>query len=109
MRLSAHSISTSMTGARYHRAASRQKAELARRAGIAPPHVERLLDLKYKTGFDAIEDALRAVGVPPPRGGCASRLMPLSAWEERGISRKLVWDALQAGRINRPLWPNRAY
>ncbi|HTT78958.1 MAG TPA: type II toxin-antitoxin system HicB family antitoxin [Stellaceae bacterium] len=38
------------------------RAELARRMGIAPQHVERLFDLDHASRLDQIEAAMRALG-----------------------------------------------
>jgi antitoxin HicB len=38
------------------------KAELARRLGVALPHVDRLLDLRRKSRLDSLVDAFAALG-----------------------------------------------
>ena len=38
------------------------KASLAKRFGVHPPQVDRLLDLNHTSKLDALEDALAAVG-----------------------------------------------
>jgi len=44
------------------RADSVGKAELARRLGVALPHVDRLLDLRRKSRLDSLVDAFAALG-----------------------------------------------
>jgi antitoxin HicB len=39
-----------------------KKAELARRVGMAPPNVERLLDPRYASKIEQVEAALAALG-----------------------------------------------
>ncbi len=47
---------------RAMRANSVGKAELARRLGVALPHVDRLLDLRRRSRLDSLVDALAALG-----------------------------------------------
>lgn len=47
---------------RAMRKAGIDKAELARRIGIAPEAVDRLFSIHHKTGLDQIEAALAALG-----------------------------------------------
>jgi antitoxin HicB len=47
---------------RAMRADSVGKAELARRLGVALPHVDRLLDLRRKSRLDSLVDAFAALG-----------------------------------------------
>lgn len=47
---------------RVFRASGIDRAELAKRAGISPTQLERLLDIKYKSSLASVEAALLAVG-----------------------------------------------
>lgn len=47
---------------RAMRADSVGKAELARRLGVALPHIDRLLDLRRKSRLDSLVDAFAALG-----------------------------------------------
>jgi antitoxin HicB len=38
------------------------KAELARRLGVALPHIDRILDLRHQSRLDSLERAFRALG-----------------------------------------------
>lgn len=47
---------------RLMRKADVGKAELARRLGVAPPQVDRILDLRHQSRLDSLERAFRALG-----------------------------------------------